>query len=153
MKLHRMIIVFFAMLIASSATAMAGDFDWIRDFNIQAQADPSGLRVRLATRFQIGDAQISAVLGNVSDPADAYMVFRLGELSHNPPDRVIDVYKANKQKGWGVMAKQLGIKPGSAEFHALKRGHDLDRGSDKGKKGSQGKDKGRDRDKGKGKNK
>ena len=154
MKLHRMIIMVFAMLLAVSTTAVAGDFDWLKDFNMQAQIDPSGLRARLAARFQVGDAPISAVMGNVSDPADAYMVFRLGELSHNPPDRVLDVYRANKKKGWGVIAKQLGIKPGSAEFHALKRGHDLDRGSDKGKKGSQGgKDKGKDRDKGKGKNK
>ena len=28
-------------------------------------------------------------------------------------------------KGWGNLAKTLGIKPGSREFHALKRGHDL----------------------------
>jgi hypothetical protein len=27
-----------------------------------------------------------------------------------------------KGQGWGVIAKSLGIKPGSPEFHALKRG-------------------------------
>ncbi|MCK9362460.1 MAG: hypothetical protein M0P74_02510 [Syntrophales bacterium] len=153
MKWYKMAALILGMLITATTTAVAGDFDWLRDLNIQAQADSSGFRARLATRFQIGDAQISAVLGNITDPADAYMVFRLGELSHNSPERVVDVYKANKKKDWGVIAQQLGIKPGSSEFHALKQGHDLDRGSDKGKKDSQGKNKVNDRDKGKGKNK
>ncbi|MBW6485184.1 MAG: hypothetical protein K0B01_03420 [Syntrophobacterales bacterium] len=153
MKWNKMAALILGMLFTATTTAVAGDFDWFRDLNIQAQADSSGFRARLATRFQIGDAQISAVLGNIADPADAYMVFRLGELSHNPPERVVDVYKVNKEKGWGVIARQLGIKPGSAEFHALKQGHDLDRGSDRGKKDSQGKNKVNDRNKGKGKNK
>ena len=125
MKKFKMIILTLAMLIAASTAAIARDFDWISNLNIQAQADPSGFRAGLATRFRIGDAEISAVLGDVSHPADAYMVLRLGEMSHHPPAEVLGVYKANKGKGWGVMAKQLGIKPGSSEFHALKRGHDL----------------------------
>jgi len=151
MKLQKiLLIVSVAFLFVSSAAIVAaGDFDWAKDFNIQAQADPTGFRARLATRFQIGDAQINAVIGNVQNPVDAYMVFRLGEMSHQPPERVMDEYKANKGKGWGVIAKGLGIKPGSAEFHALKRGHDLDGGKDKGKKDKKQKSK----RKNKGKNK
>ena len=85
----------------------------------------TGFRVKLATRFHIGDAQISAVIGDVGSSSDAYMVFRLGELSHRPIAEVISVYHTHRKKGWGVMAKELGIKPGSSEFHALKRGHDM----------------------------
>jgi hypothetical protein len=143
MKKFKMAILILAMLIAASTAAIAGDFDWITDLNIQAQADPSGFRAGLATRFHIGDAEISAVLGNVSRPADAYMVLRLGEMTNHPPEEVLDVYKANKGKGWGVIAKQLGIKPGSSEFHALKEGHDLGSDFDGGKKGSKGKGKGK----------
>lgn len=66
------------------------------------------------------------------------MVLKMAEMSHKPPEKVIDVYKANKGKGWGVMAKNMGIKPGSAEFKALKNGHDLD-GGGKGKKGEKDK--------------
>jgi hypothetical protein len=127
------------LLFASSAAA-AQDFAWVNDFNIQAQADPSGFRARLAARFRIGDAQISAVLSNVSSPADAYIVFRLGEISGHPSDRVMREYKSGKGKGWGVIAKNLGIKPGSKEFHALKRSQDLYNGYE-GK--AQGKGKGK----------
>jgi len=118
------LVVSMAFLLFSSAVA-AGDFDWIDNLNIQAEADQSGFQARLATRFNLGDAQIKVVLGNVEKPADAYMVFRLGEMSNQPTERVIEKYKSGHGKGWGVLAKSLGIKPGSKEFHALKQGHDL----------------------------
>jgi len=117
-----------ALLLVSSA-AMAADFDWLRDFNIQAEADPSGFRARLEARFKIGDVQIRTVLGNVEKPADAYMVLRLGEMSNRPVQEVVDRYQAGKGKGWGALAKSLGIKPGSKAFKALKRSHDLKSGS------------------------
>jgi hypothetical protein len=130
------------LVLLASLPAVAGDFDWMRDFNIRADADPSGFRAQLAARFKVGDAQITAVIGNVARPADAYMVYRLGEMSARPPEYVIEQYKSGKGKGWGVIAKSLGIKPGSKEFHALKNGHDLfasdykgkDKGKGKGKK-------------------
>jgi len=125
MKVFKMLFAVCMTLLLVSSAAVAGDFDWIRNFNIQAEADPSGFRARLATRFQIGDAQINMVLDNVGNPSDAYMVFRLGEMSNQPTERVIEKYKSGKGHGWGVIAKSLGIKPGSKEFHALKRGHDL----------------------------
>ena len=150
MKLQKMLfmvsVVF--LLVSSAVVVAAGDFDWIRDLNIRAEADPSGFRARLAARFKIGDAQINAVLSNVERPADAYMVFRFGEISAKPTDYVIEKYRSKKGKGWGALAKSLGIKPGSKEFHALKRGNDIydDNDKDKGK----GKGKGKGKDKGKG---
>lgn len=128
-------------LVSSAATAAAGDFDWTRDFNIKAEADPSGFRVKIAARFRIGDPQVNAVLRKVDSPADAYMVLRLGEMAAKPTDYVIKQYRTSKGKGWGALAKSLGIKPGSKEFHALKRGSDL-YGNDTGEKGK-GKGKGK----------
>lgn len=133
------------LIVSSAAVVAAGDFDWTKDFNIRAEADPSGFRARLAARFNIGDTQITALLSNVERPADAYMVLRLGEMSAKPTDYVIEKYKSGKGKGWGALAQSLGIKPGSKEFHALKRGSDFYDGKDKGK--------GKDKDKGKGKGK
>ena len=125
-----------AMLVmfAAGAAAAASDFAWVDGFNVQVQSDPSGFRARMAARFHVGDAQISAVLSNVRSPADAYIVFRLGEMSGYPTDRVLREYQGGKGKGWGVIAKNLGIKPGSKEFHALKRSQDLyNNGQGKGK--------------------
>lgn len=147
MKVLSMLFTVSLVLLFVASAAVAGDFDWMRDLNVQAQADPSGFRAQLASRFKIGDTRISAVISNVDRPADAYMVFRLGEMSNRPPEYVLERYKTKKGKGWGVLAKSLGIKPGSKEFHALKRGHDLydydgkDKGKGKGKAKGKGKNK------------
>ena len=143
MKTIKVFFVVSMALFLFSSAVVASDFDWISGFNIQAEADPSGFRARLATRFKIGDAQINIVLDNVEKPADAYMVLKLGEMSNVSTEKVIEEYKSGKGKGWGVLAKRLGIKPGSKEFHALKRGHDL----------YDEKPKAKSRDKGKGKSK
>ncbi|HAR96445.1 MAG TPA: hypothetical protein DCR97_10860 [Deltaproteobacteria bacterium] len=129
----------------------AGDFAWMKDFDMRAQADLTGFRASLGTRFNVGDAQIGLVLSNVDRPADAYMVFRLGEMSRRPPHYVMERYRSGRGRGWGNLAKSLGIKPGSREFHELKAGRNLwaDNHSGRGKnkdKGSQGKDRGQDDD-------
>ncbi len=65
------------------------------------------------------------------------MCFRVGQIASQPVEVVTKEYETNKGKGWGVIAKNLGIKPGSKEFHALKKddfdGHDSDSGKGKGK--------------------
>lgn len=128
---------YLALIVAMSfmtSQVQARDFDWLEELNVSARSDGGSFRTSLSSRFRVGDAQVSAVIGDMRNPGDAYMVFRLGELSHQPIERVVDVYENNRGKGWGVIAKQLGIKPGSSEFHALKSGHDLG-GSFKGKGG------------------
>lgn len=125
MKILKIFLILQLVLCVVSSSVVASDFGWADDFNIQAQADPSGFRARLATRFHLGDVQVKAILSNFDTPADAYIMMRLGEMSGKHPSQIFRKYKQNKGKSWGAMAKSLGIKPGSAEFHALKRGHDL----------------------------
>lgn len=151
-------LVFFLLAQAMfSVTASAGEFGWIDDLNVVAKADATGFRAKLAARFRIGDAKIKAIIKDVSKPSDAYMVLRLGEISRRPVSEVMTEYRANRKKGWGVMARGLGIKPGSREFHALKRGHDMDnnhgneRGRSSGKGNTKSKNKGAGKNKGKSK--
>lgn len=144
MRSLRMVLASALMVLCIASLAAAGDFEWLKDLNIRAQADPSGFRAQLSTRFKIGGAEVNAVIGKVAEPADAYMVMRLGEMSGQPVERVVETYTSGRDKGWGSLAKSLGIKPGSKEFHALKRGHDLgggDSDSGKGKKGKKDKKK------------
>lgn len=111
--------------LAFSAQSYARDFDWLRNLSIEAQADPSGFVARLSTRFHIGGAQVQAVIDNIGSQADAYMVLRLAEMSHRPVSVVSEQYRRYRRHGWGVIARHLGIKPGSRAFHALKVGRDL----------------------------
>jgi hypothetical protein len=139
MKLFKILIAFSIVFMMVASVSIAGDFDWMKDFSIKAEADSSGFKARLSTRFKIGNTEINAILSNVDNSADAYMVLRLGEMSGQPAEEVIKRYKSDKGKGWGVLAKSLGIKPGSQEFHALKNGDDLY--GIKSKTKSKGKDK------------
>jgi hypothetical protein len=153
MKTFKMIFGAAIVLLLVSSAATAADFDWVRDFNIRAEADISGFRVRLAARFQMADAQVSAVLGNVNKPSDAYMVMRLGEMAKRPPEDALKEYRTSKGNGWGALAKSLGIKPGSPEFQALKQGNDLYEGSGRDNKPEAVKEKDKKKSKGKSKHK
>ncbi len=147
MRLFKSLLGVLIMLLIFASGSVAGDFDWMKDFSVKAEADSSGFKARLATRFRIGNTEINAVLSNVDNSADAYMVLRLGEMAGKPTEEVIKRYKSGKGKGWGVLAKSLGIKPGSKEFHALKNGDDLYGKESKVKKKE--KDKGKSKGKGK----
>jgi len=150
MKPYKIILISLLALFVVSSAAIAGEFGWVKDFNIQAQADPSGFKTRLATRFKIGEAMVTAVLSNFDSPADAYIGLRLGEISGRTTDYVIDKYKQDKGRGWGRVAKSLGIKPGSAEFHALKQRQDLYGGGAYGQAYGSGPGHGKNKGKGKG---
>ena len=145
MRLIKYLIFAISLQFVISPLVMAGEYGWMKDMNIKAEADPSGFRARLATRFKINDIEVKAVISNVNNPADAYMVLRIGEMSGRPTDFTLDKYNANQGKGWGTFAKSLGIKPGSSEFHALKQGQDLYNGDEKSKNKGKSKDKNKSR--------
>jgi len=132
MKSLKFLLITLLALSLISSTAVANDFAWTRDFNIQAQADLPKFRARLAERFNLRDIQVIALLSIFDSPADAYIMLRFGEmqgilksLSREQGIAAIKKYRHNKDKGWTVLAKSLGVKPGSDTFHALKSGHDL----------------------------
>ena len=56
------------------------------------------------------------------DPGDVFYASALAYTAGRPLLDVTREYDNNKGQGWGVVAQRMGIKPGSAEFHALK-GH------------------------------
>ena len=96
---------------------------YIRDLNISAQGDVGGYKAKLEARFGTSNSQLEVVFRSVKSPAEAAIVLWLGAQSRQPLDIVLNVYRTNKGQGWGAMAKNLGIKPGSPAFHALKKGN------------------------------
>jgi hypothetical protein len=54
------------------------------------------------------------------DPGDVYYAAALAYQSRRPLGDVAREFENSKGQGWGVVAMRMGIKPGSAEFHALK---------------------------------
>lgn len=128
-----------------SVQAFAGGLDsLLTKLNNQAKSDLSAFSARISAQFGVPEAQVKVVLGTVKEPADAFMVFQVGKMASQPADKVLQVYQSGKGRGWGAMARDLGIKPGSAEFHALKRGDfDLRGGPDDGPGNGKGRGKGK----------
>jgi hypothetical protein len=145
------IIVLF-LITCLSTLAYADLANFLSELNAQAQDDLNNYTEKLGNQFGIPLLQVQDIINVVEEPADAFMVLQLGQMTNKEPDTVLEQYERNKGKGWGVIAKELGIKPGSAEFHALKRGDFSFTGVPGGSTGTgQGKDKGKDKDKEKGK--
>ena len=116
-------VVLLMIFIAGFASVAHADLDdFLRRVNEQAKADISSFNVKLSAQFGIPVPRVDEILKVVAAPADAFMVLQLGQMSNKQPEAVVQTYQANRDKGWGVIAKELGIKPGSPEFHALKRG-------------------------------
>ncbi len=115
--------VLLVVLIAGFASAAYADLDsFLRNVNVQAQADMKNFSVKLSAQFGVPVPQVDAIVKRVAAPADAFMVLQLGQMANKQPEVVLQTYQRSRGKGWGELAKELGIKPGSPEFHALKRG-------------------------------
>lgn len=55
-------------------------------------------------------------------PGDVYYACAIASVLNLPCRDVVREYDRNPGQGWGNIAKRMGIKPGSPQFHALKRG-------------------------------
>lgn len=55
-------------------------------------------------------------------PGDIYYACSIAHTLGIPCRNVVEVWERDHGQGWGAVAKRLGIKPGSAEFHRLKKG-------------------------------
>lgn len=124
----------------------------LKEINQKAKDHLGTFSKELSAEFGIDKAKVDQMVQSIP-PADVYMIAQTAETTKKPVEEITKTYQQNKDKGWGVIAKEAGIKPGSAEFHALKgkikeHGHrDKDK-MDKGKaKDGKGKSKGADKGK------
>ncbi|MDO9289117.1 MAG: hypothetical protein Q7T83_10025 [Thermodesulfovibrionales bacterium] len=140
--------VMFLCLLVLPVYVEGSDLDsFIKKLNAQAEADLPGFKANLSAQFGVPVPQVDVLIKSVDRPGDAYMCLRVGQIARQPTEVVVKEYRAHKGKGWGVIAKNLGIKPGSKEFHELKRG-DLGPGSKSDDGKGKGKGKGKDKDSG-----
>lgn len=140
------------LLLCLATAAWASLDSFMANLNVQARADLPGFKAGISAQFGVPLPQVDMVFAQVAAPADVFMTFQLGQMANKPAPVVLQTYHTSKSKGWGVMAKELGIKPGSAEFHALKSGNLRYTGQQSGG-GDDSPGKGKGKGKGKGHNK
>ena len=110
-----------ASLFPSTATA-SGLESFLDEVDGRASKDMGSFRADLRLTFEVSDGTLDRLFEVMPNPSDVYMTLRIGEVAKQPIDRVVEEHQRRKGQGWGVIAKNLGIKPGSEEFHALKAG-------------------------------
>ena len=103
----------------------ASDFEWRLNLNLRSHSDPYGYRYGLVNRFGMMESDVMLILNRVYEPSDAYMIFRLAELSGIPPEYVLRVYHDRRHYGWYDIAIFLGIHPQMQEFIILRNHHDM----------------------------
>jgi hypothetical protein len=116
-------VLVFACALLSSGTATAGGLEsFLDEIEIRASKDMGSFRADLRLNFDVSDGTLDGLFEIMPKPSDVYMCLRVSEVAQQPIDRVVEEHQQHKGQGWGVIAKNLGIKPGSEEFHALKAG-------------------------------
>ena len=129
------IILFLLFLFAFSFSALAaspGDvFDKAREdieslnkfalsIHKKAAADIEDFHENLMRIKGPPQPKIHELLAAGIPPADVFMIVHISVFSGKPLSAVHEEYKRSKGEGWGVIAKEMGIKPGSGAFHNLK---------------------------------
>ena len=90
--------------------------------NIAANADPNDFVRRLSSMHNFPEQEIRQARDTYGlEGADLFMATGLARQTRRPLYSVAEEFRRNQGKGWGVIAQDLGIKPGSSEFHQLKR--------------------------------
>ena len=93
---------------------------YLSDINEYANSDMVSFRSELSENFgATNDEMDQYLITQQVSPSDVYYGYVLSTTTNKPISSVMNMY--TEKKGWGSVAQELGIKPGSDEFHALKK--------------------------------
>jgi len=110
---------------APKYTPNTGDKDLdavLSNLNVEAGGYVDAFVSELSISYIIPKVQIEDLVYKMRMPfGDVFVSVWLASSTKKPLSVVVKEYEVNKDKGWGVMAKNLGIKPGSEAFHSLKK--------------------------------
>jgi hypothetical protein len=106
----------------------------LNTINASASANFGSFKGDLIVSYNVSEKKIDYMKVSLNmAPGEIYFALEIAKLSKTPIDEVITIYKNNKSKGWGYIAKEAGIKPGSSEFHQLKNNANSKKNKGKGK--------------------
>jgi hypothetical protein len=119
----RKLLTALGIVLLGASFAHADLNDYIRSVNVSAEGNIGGYRTEVGLHYGASGPSLDLAFRSVDSPAEVAVLLWLGQRSSKPMETVVEVYRKQKGQGWGVIAQSLGIKPGSADFHALKQGN------------------------------
>ena len=106
----------FFSTVAFAQTYKSGDATLdanLKSITIEANKDLASFKANVVTTYGTTLDKVNSLFTVGMNAGDVVISFEIMKLTKKPITDVIRVYKASKSKGWGAMAKELGIKPGS----------------------------------------
>lgn len=120
------ILFFFVSLCVASAQVLAFGFGdgaletSLNSIGASARLDVEGFQAEISLAWGQTKASVQLAMAQGLQPAEVYLAAALAKISGKPLLMVVELYKKSSAKGWGALAKELGIKPGSPGFKLLK---------------------------------
>lgn len=106
-------------LVTDSRTGDAEVDNYLVEINDKAESNYNTFRDELSETSNITVEEIDRYVKEENmEPADVYYASVLASATDRHVSEVVGLY--SEKKGWGAVAKELGIKPGSEAFHELK---------------------------------
>ena len=93
----------------------------LQDAEDLSLADPAGFLQSVATQYKVPLKDLQALRDQGLKPGEILLAVNLSQATKKTLTQVSASWKANKGKGWGAIAKDLGVKPGSDAFQTLKK--------------------------------
>ncbi len=114
----------------------------LNKINVEAEADFGAFQTEVKVSYDLSEKKLDYMHAQLGMSAgDIFIALEISKIAKVPLDDVLASYSKDKSKGWGYIAKQMGIKPGSPEFHQLKNCTKKHKGKQMGKKQSKNKQK------------
>lgn len=120
--IFRKLIISALFVLFTAGMAQATVDVYVGDLNIFASRQFGDFKADLTAHYGISGSRFDLNLKKLDSPGDLAVALWLGQQAAKPLDDVVKQYRIHRGKGWGVIAKELGIKPGTQTFHKLKRG-------------------------------
>ncbi len=111
--------------LAVGCHSRTGDFAWdarLRRLDLDFGSHREESITDLCEHYRMTRSCVLWLLDMVRmSPADVYLTIRLHGLTLVPVSAIVEIRKANRGQGRGVVSRKRGVEPGSVGFDALKR--------------------------------
>lgn len=89
--------------------------------DLDASMSFGAFRINIIRMYNVSDSNIEYLTVEIGMTAgDIYLTMEISKITQKPINQVVESYLNKREKGWGSIAIDLGIMPGSDEFDKLK---------------------------------
>jgi hypothetical protein len=87
----------------------------------EANISYRAFKANISRKYNVSASKLEYLTVDIGMTAgDIYLTMEIARITNKSVNQVVEAYQNSREKGWGVIAVELGIQPGSNEFEELK---------------------------------